>query len=54
MLPPLVQLGLLIVFAIVGVMAGVVQMNAERECACCGLQVSRTVSRCPHCRCRVH
>ncbi len=53
MLAPLAQLWILVVFAIVGVLAGVAQMLAERSCPCCHLQVSRTASKCPHCRCRL-
>jgi hypothetical protein len=53
MLAPLAQLWILVVFAIVGVLVGVAQMNAERLCPCCRLQVSWLASRCPHCRCRL-
>lgn len=53
MLPPLAQLWILVVFSLVGVLAGVAQMSAARVCPCCRLDVSRTASKCPHCRCRL-
>jgi hypothetical protein len=53
MFGPLEPLWILVVFAIVGVLGGVAQMNAERMCPCCRLHVSRTLSKCPHCRCRL-
>jgi hypothetical protein len=53
MLAPLAQLWILIAFAIAGVLVGVAQMYAERWCPCCKLQVTRSASTCPHCRCRL-
>lgn len=53
MLAPIAQLWLLVVFAIVGVLVGLAQMVSEVSCSCCGLSVSRTLSTCPHCRCRM-
>jgi hypothetical protein len=53
MLAPLAQLWLLVAFAIVGVVAGVAQMLEHRACPCCGAEVGRGVSRCPHCLCRL-
>ncbi len=53
MLAPLAQLWILVVFAIVGVLAGVVQTRADRQCPYCRLQVSRSATRCPHCRCHL-
>ena len=47
------QLWILIGFAIIGVLAGLAQMNAQRTCGCCGLDVSRGETRCPHCRCHM-
>jgi len=52
-MPPLAQLWTLVIFAIAGVVVGLAQMRAERECPCCRQMVSRSVQRCPHCRCRV-
>jgi hypothetical protein len=53
MLAPLAQLWILVVFAIVGVVAGVAQMRQDRPCPCCGSQVGRGPDRCPHCLCRM-
>jgi hypothetical protein len=52
MLQPIVPLLLLIVGALVGILVGVAHGYSERTCPCCRLLVSRTASRCPHCRCR--
>jgi predicted amidophosphoribosyltransferase len=46
------QLVLLIVFGLLGVLAGVAQLNDSRACAYCGLEVSSSAARCPHCLCR--
>jgi hypothetical protein len=53
MLGPLAPLWMLALFALVGVVAGLAQMYAERSCPYCKLQVSWSVSTCPHCRCRL-
>jgi hypothetical protein len=54
MLAPLAQLWILVAFAIAGVLVGLAQMYAERWCPCCKLQVTRSASSCPHCRCRLN
>lgn len=53
MLGSLAPLWILVIFAMVGVIAGVVQMQADRWCPYCKLQVSWGVSKCPHCLCRL-
>ena len=53
MLTSLAPRWILIVFAMIGVIVGVAQMNAERWCPYCKLQVTWNVSTCPHCRCRL-
>ena len=53
MLQSLAPLWILIVFAIAGVLVGMAQMDAERTCPYCRLQVSWNDSTCPHCRCRL-
>jgi hypothetical protein len=52
-LASLAPLLILIVFAAVGILAGVAQLNMERWCPYCKLQVTWKVSTCPHCRCRL-
>jgi hypothetical protein len=51
--PPLAQIWILAIFAITGVIAGLAQMRAERQCPCCKQMVGRSIRICPHCRCRV-
>ncbi len=53
MLGPLAQLVILVVFALIGVAAGVFQMHDARVCPCCGSQLARGPARCPHCLCRL-
>jgi hypothetical protein len=52
-LGPPMQLVLLIVFGILGILAGVAQMNDSHTCRYCGLEFRSGVTRCPHCLCRV-
>ena len=47
------QVVIIVVFSLVGVLAGVLQSMAERTCPCCSLSVSMWASKCPHCRCHL-
>lgn len=49
----LAPLVILVAFAAVGIIAGFAQLNSERWCPYCKLQVTWDVSVCPHCRCRL-
>jgi hypothetical protein len=53
MLASLAPLWILVAFALVGVIAGIAQMQADRWCPYCKLQVNWGVSKCPHCLCRL-
>ena len=50
---PLAPLWILVVFALVGVLAGVAQTLADRWCPYCKLQVNWNASKCPHCKCHL-
>ncbi len=47
------QIVLLIIFAIFGVIAGLAQMHEDRPCPYCNAILTRAISRCPHCLCRL-
>jgi hypothetical protein len=53
MLAQLPQLWLLIVFSVAGVFVGLLQAHEARQCPYCGLDARRSMTRCPHCRCRL-
>ncbi len=53
MLTQQAQVAIIVMFSLVGILAGVLQSMAERTCPCCSLSVSRSASRCPHCRCHL-
>jgi hypothetical protein len=50
---PLAPLWILVVFALIGVLAGVAQTLADRWCPYCKLQVNWNASKCPHCKCHL-